>query len=63
MVISDLVGLDTERAMKMTILHDLGESIIGDMMPDKIYPVERKFLKRRPYYQFVETSSPITSRL
>jgi putative hydrolases of HD superfamily len=47
MVISDLVGLDTERAMKMTILHDLGESIIGDMMPDKILPGRKKILEKK----------------
>lgn len=47
MVISDLAGLDTERAMKMTILHDLGESIIGDMMPDKVLPSRKKILEKK----------------
>jgi putative hydrolase of HD superfamily len=47
MVISDLLGLDTERAMKMTILHDLGESIIGDMMPDKILSSRKKILEKK----------------
>src|SRR5215210_5416324 len=36
MILSDMLGLDTERVMKMIILHDLAESIIGDYMPNEI---------------------------
>jgi putative hydrolase of HD superfamily len=36
MVLSDLLGLKTEKVLKMAILHDLAESIIGDYMPDEI---------------------------
>ncbi|HEY7572807.1 MAG TPA: HD domain-containing protein [Nitrososphaeraceae archaeon] len=36
MVLSDLLGLKTEKILKMAILHDLAESIIGDYMPDEI---------------------------
>jgi putative hydrolase of HD superfamily len=36
MILSDMIGLDTERVMKMVILHDLAESKIGDYMPSKI---------------------------
>ena len=36
MVLSDLLGLDTQRVLKMVILHDLAESIIGDYMPGEI---------------------------
>jgi len=36
MVISDMLGLDTERVMKMSILHDLPESIIGDYLPGQV---------------------------
>jgi putative hydrolases of HD superfamily len=36
MILSDLLGLDTERVMKMIIIHDLAESIIGDYMPNEI---------------------------
>jgi putative hydrolase of HD superfamily len=36
MVLSDILGLDTQRVMKMVILHDLAESIIGDYMPGEI---------------------------
>ena len=36
MVLSDLLRLDTERVLKMVILHDLAESIIGDYMPGEL---------------------------
>jgi len=34
MVLSDSKGLDTEQIMRMALLHDLSESVIGDIMPD-----------------------------
>lgn len=33
MVLSDIEGLDTQKAMRMAILHDLAEVIIGDPLP------------------------------
>jgi putative hydrolase of HD superfamily len=36
MILSDMLGLDTQRAMKMVILHDLAESIVGDYMPGDV---------------------------
>lgn len=36
MAMSDTLKLDTERVLKMTILHDLGESIVGDYMPGQV---------------------------
>jgi putative hydrolase of HD superfamily len=36
MLLSDMLGLDTRRAMKMVILHDLAESIVGDYMPGDV---------------------------
>ena len=36
MILSDILRLDTERVMKMVILHDMAESIIGDYMPGQI---------------------------
>ena len=41
MVLSDLEGLDTEKIIKMALLHDLAESVVGDITPDKI-KAERK---------------------
>ncbi len=36
MLLSDMLSLDTHRAMKMVILHDLAESIVGDYMPGDV---------------------------
>ena len=44
MVISDLHGLNTEKIMRMSLLHDLAESITGDITPDKITKDE-KYMK------------------
>jgi len=41
MILSDLEGLHTERIIKMAILHDLAESIIGDITPGKITDDEK----------------------
>jgi len=41
MVLSDLEGLDTEKIIKMALLHDLAESIIGDIIPDNIAKNEK----------------------
>ncbi len=36
MVVSDLKGLNTNKVVKMALLHDLAESIVGDYMPEEI---------------------------
>ena len=36
MLFSDMLQLDTEKVMKMIIIHDLAESIIGDYIPGEI---------------------------
>lgn len=36
MAMSDAMGLDTEKVLKMIVLHDLGESIVGDYMPGQV---------------------------
>ena len=33
MILSDLEGLNTEKIIKMALLHDLSESVIGDITP------------------------------
>lgn len=42
MIFCDILGMKTERAMKMAILHDLGESIIGDYEPNVISSNEKR---------------------
>jgi putative hydrolase of HD superfamily len=41
MLLSDMLGLDTQKAMKMVILHDLAESIVGDYMPGDVTAREK----------------------
>lgn len=41
MLLADVLGLDTVRVMKMAILHDLAESIVGDYMPGDISVTEK----------------------
>jgi len=36
MVLSDLEGLNSEKIIRMALLHDLAESIIGDITPNNI---------------------------
>ncbi|MDE1725103.1 MAG: HD domain-containing protein [Thaumarchaeota archaeon] len=42
MVLADLHNLDTEKIVKMALLHDLAESITGDFMPDEISKENKK---------------------
>ena len=41
MILSDMKGLDTEKIIRMALLHDLAESIIGDITPDHIKKNEK----------------------
>ncbi|MFB5599640.1 MAG: HD domain-containing protein [Nitrososphaeraceae archaeon] len=43
MIFSDIMGLDTHKVLKMCIIHDLAESIIGDIMPGEVPDKEKKF--------------------
>ena len=36
MILADLEGLNTEKIIKMALLHDLAESIIGDITPSSM---------------------------
>jgi putative hydrolases of HD superfamily len=42
MVFSDSHKLDTEKILKMALLHDLSESITGDFMPNEILKENKK---------------------
>jgi len=58
MILSDVKGLDSEKIIRMALLHDLAESIIGDITPDHIRKNEKitkendaikQILKNLPY--------------
>ena len=42
MVLSDSHKLDTEKILKMALIHDLAESITGDFMPEEISRENKK---------------------
>ena len=56
MTISDLKGLDTLKILKMSLLHDLAESITGDFTPDEISKESKNELEN-------QTMSDIFSKL
>tara|TARA_B100000678_G_scaffold134799_1_gene112614 strand:- start:141 stop:809 length:669 start_codon:yes stop_codon:yes gene_type:complete len=41
MILSDMEGLNTEKIVRMALLHDLAESITGDITPDSIRKNEK----------------------
>jgi putative hydrolase of HD superfamily len=47
MLLSDMMALDTRRAMKMVILHDLAESIVGDFVPGDLAAAEKTARERK----------------
>ena len=47
MVFGDLLKLDTQKLLKMTLLHDLSESITGDLTPEKISKSEKITLENK----------------
>jgi putative hydrolase of HD superfamily len=54
MVISDLEGYDSEKIMKMVLLHDLSESKIGDHTPEQISKEEKKNLENNAFEEIVD---------
>jgi len=61
MVLSDILRLDTERVMKMVILHDLAESIIGDYMPGEVSK-KQKMLKEKKAMNYIIDCLPSNVR-
>ena len=45
MVLSDLRGYNSEKILKMVLLHDLSESKIGDVLPEQINKEDKKRLE------------------
>ena len=61
MVLSDMLGLDTEKVIKMVILHDLAESITGDYMPEEITK-KRKLSQEKKAMNLILYSLPLNIR-
>lgn len=47
MALSDILGLDTEKVLRMIILHDLAESIVGDYMPGQVTAGKKMVQEKR----------------
>ncbi|MBP0134517.1 MAG: HD domain-containing protein [Nitrosarchaeum sp.] len=47
MIFSDLENFNTEKILKMILLHDLAESITGDIVPEKISKEEKNILENQ----------------
>ena len=49
MALSDLQGYDSEKILKMVLLHDLAESKIGDFLPEQIGKEDKKILENTAF--------------
>lgn len=53
MVLSDLEHYNTEKILKMIILHDLAESIIGDFTPEQKLKKEKRSLENKTMHEIL----------
>tara|TARA_B100000029_G_C17199668_1_gene823891 strand:+ start:48 stop:578 length:531 start_codon:yes stop_codon:yes gene_type:complete len=60
MVMSDMSNLNTEKIIKMSILHDWAESKIGDFMPDEITDEKKTELEE---YAMTELLDDLPSKI
>jgi putative hydrolase of HD superfamily len=54
MILSDLENYNTEKILKMTLLHDLAESITGDFTPEQISSEEKIKLENSTFEKIIE---------
>lgn len=54
MVISDLQNYDSEKIIKMILLHDLAESKIGDHTPEQLSKEEKKKLENNAFDEIIK---------
>ena len=54
MIIADLENYNSEKILKMVLLHDLAESKIGDYTPNQISNEKKKELENNAFYEIVE---------
>ncbi|NTV23191.1 MAG: HD domain-containing protein [Nanoarchaeota archaeon] len=59
MVCSDELGLDCEKCMRLALVHDLAESVVGDMTPHEISSDEKHRLEKKAIFEIAkEVGSP-----
>ncbi len=54
MIISDLENYNSEKIMKMVLLHDLAESKIGDHTPEQLDKKEKKDLENNAFHKIIK---------
>lgn len=47
MVLADLQNLDTQKVLKMSLIHDIAESITGDLIPEEISKDKKNKLENK----------------
>ena len=63
MLISDLTGYNTEKILKMTLLHDLAESVVGDHTPEQTDRNEKNRLEDNAFDKIItDLPDPIKSQ-
>ena len=53
MIISDLENYDSEKILKMTLLHDLAESKIGDITPEQMTPENKMKIENEAFDKII----------
>lgn len=57
MLLSDMLGFDTHKVIKMVLMHDLAESIVGDYMPGDVDTLQ-KLAKEKKAMEFILSGLP-----
>jgi putative hydrolase of HD superfamily len=62
MIFSDLGNYDTEKILKIILLHDLAESITGDITPEKISKDKKILLENKTMKQILNDLPPLLQK-
>jgi putative hydrolase of HD superfamily len=57
MLLSDMLGFNTHKVIKMVLMHDLAESIVGDYMPGDV-TARQKLAKEKKAMKFILSGLP-----
>jgi putative hydrolase of HD superfamily len=57
MLLSDMLGFDTHKVIKMVLIHDLAESIVGDYMPGDV-AAQQKLAKEKKAMKSILSGLP-----
>ncbi len=61
MILSEIQGMDTNKIVKMSLLHDLVESVVGDFTPDEITKTKKHDLENNSMKKILsELPTPLT---